>query len=235
MEIVIENKRWDPFTGTASAVVGTYYGMFSSIAGIVSRPIEVHRAAVAAKGTSQAASDAVSTTSTYDSSSQTLSFGDSSPTTVGSLRTASSTSNLTPRTTGSMSLNGSTRSKKASEDFKLVSSMTMASASGVGDFFKHYSKGVLLDMPLAFAEGSRAIPKLYGEKVRDYGQITDWKSGLKVSGKSLLGIGEGFADLAVKPVQGVIEDGVVGGVLGVAKGFMGFSTKVSSGKHPTLN
>ncbi|KPM42464.1 Sterol 3-beta-glucosyltransferase UGT80B1 [Neonectria ditissima] len=237
LEIVIENKRWDPFTGTASAAVGTYYGMFSSVASIVSRPIEVHRAAVAAKATSQAASDAASVTSTEASSSQALSVTESTPTTVGSLRKASSTNNLTSRTTGSLSLAGSTRSQrsqKTAEDLKLVSSMTLASASGVGDFFKHYSKGVLLDIPLAFAEGSRAIPRLYGEKVRDYGQITDWKSGLKVSGKSMLGVGEGFADLAVKPVQGAMKNGVVGGVLGVGKGFIGFSTKVSSGK-PILN
>lgn len=109
--------------------------------------------------------------------------------------------------------------------------MALASASGVGGFFKHYSKGVLVDIPLAFAEGSRTLPKLYCEQVRDYGTVIDWKFGLVVSGKTLfLGLGEGFADLAVKPIEGTIESGLTGGVLGLAKGFIGFSTKVSSGK-----
>lgn len=112
--------------------------------------------------------------------------------------------------------------------------MALASASGVGDFFKHYTKGFLLDMPLAFAEGSRAVPKLYGGEVADYGTVKDWKSGLLVSGKSLtLGIGEGFADLVVQPYKGAKEKGVAGGITGVGKGLLGFSTKVSSGKLST--
>lgn len=110
-------------------------------------------------------------------------------------------------------------------------SMAQASASGVGGFFKHYTKGVFVDMPLAFAEGSRALPKLYGEEVRDYGTVKDWKSGFSKSGKTLtLGIGEGFADLVVKPYKGVKEKGAVGGITGMGKGVLSFTTNVSSGK-----
>lgn len=110
-------------------------------------------------------------------------------------------------------------------------SMAHASASGVGGFFKHYTKGVFIDMPLAFAEGSRALPKLYGEEVRDYGTVKDWKSGFTKSGKTLtLGIGEGFADLVVKPYKGVKEKGAVGGITGIGKGMLSFTTNVSSGK-----
>ncbi|KAF7553273.1 hypothetical protein G7Z17_g3740 [Cylindrodendrum hubeiense] len=76
LEISIKNQRWDPFTGTASAAVGTYYGMFSSIAGIVSRPIEVHRSAVSARNkAAEADSEAAST---HSSSSQALAIEDSS-------------------------------------------------------------------------------------------------------------------------------------------------------------
>ncbi|KAK7706672.1 hypothetical protein SLS64_007503 [Diaporthe eres] len=108
-------------------------------------------------------------------------------------------------------------------------SMASASASGVGGFFKHYTKGVFIDMPLAFAEGSRALPKLYGEEVRDYGTVKDWKSGFSKSGKTLtLGIGEGFADLVVKPYKGVKEKGAVGGITGMGKGMLSFTTNVSS-------
>lgn len=110
-------------------------------------------------------------------------------------------------------------------------SMAQASASGVGGFFKHYTKGVFVDMPLAFAEGSRALPKLYGEEVRDYGTVKDWKSGLSKSGKTLtLGIGEGFADLVVKPYKGAKEKGAVGGITGMGKGVLSFTTNVTSGK-----
>lgn len=110
-------------------------------------------------------------------------------------------------------------------------SMASASASGVGGVVKHYTKGILIDMPLAFAEGSRALPKLYGEEVRDYGTVKDWKSGFTKSGKTLtLGIGEGFADLVVKPYKGVKEKGAVGGITGVGKGVLSFATTVSSGK-----
>lgn len=110
-------------------------------------------------------------------------------------------------------------------------SMAQASASGVGGFFKTYTKGVFIDMPLAFAEGSRALPKLYGEEVRDYGPVKDWKSGLSKSGKTLtLGIGEGFADLVVKPYKGAKEKGAVGAITGMGKGMLSFTTNVSSGK-----
>lgn len=110
-------------------------------------------------------------------------------------------------------------------------SMAQASASGVGGFFKHYTKGVFIDMPLAFAEGSRALPKLYGEEVRDYGTVKDWKSGFSKSGKTLtLGIGEGFADLVVKPYKGAKEKGALGGITGMGKGMLSFTTNVSSGK-----
>ncbi|KAH7129827.1 sterol glucosyltransferase [Dactylonectria estremocensis] len=197
-DTVIENQRWDPITGTASAALSTYYNMFSSVANIFIKPIKVYRSEIS----SRAATDNIK---------------DGANTPPSSL--------LSPIPNSLSRLHQARQGKNS----KLVSSMALASASGVGDFVKHYSKGVLVDMPLAFAEGSRAVPKLYGEQVRDYGAITDWKSGLLVSGKSLfLGVGEGFADLAVKPIEGAIENGVVGGVLGVAKGFVGFSTKVSS-------
>lgn len=125
--------------------------------------------------------------------------------------------------------NSSTNKPHAKPNVAL--SMAQASASGVGGFFKHYTKGVFVDMPLAFAEGSRALPKLYGEEVRDYGPVKDWKSGFSKSGKTLtLGIGEGLADLVVKPYKGAKEKGAIGGITGMGKGMLSFTTNVSSGK-----
>ncbi|KAM0283953.1 hypothetical protein ACHAO9_009479 [Fusarium lateritium] len=120
---------------------------------------------------------------------------------------------------------------EATKDRNLALHMMTASASEVGGLLKHHSKGVFVDVPLAFAEGSRALPKLYGEDVADYGTVKDWKSGFLVSGKSLtLGIGEGLADLVMKPYEGGKKDGFVGGVTGVGKGLLGFSSKVTSGE-----
>lgn len=40
-----------------------------------------------------------------------------------------------------------------------------------------------IDLPLALADGFRDVPRLYGQKVRDHGTISDWKTGGIVGGK----------------------------------------------------
>jgi sterol 3beta-glucosyltransferase len=40
------------------------------------------------------------------------------------------------------------------------------------------AKGTI-DLPLAVADGFQNIPSMYGEKVRNYGEIRGWKSGTK--------------------------------------------------------
>lgn len=66
-------------------------------------------------------------------------------------------------------------------------SMTNAALSTAGMGVKGLGtsvvKGTLVDMPLALAEGLRNTPALYGEKVRDHGPVTDWKSGGVVAAK----------------------------------------------------
>ena len=44
-------------------------------------------------------------------------------------------------------------------------------------------KGAVIDMPMALADGLRHAPRMYGDKGRDYGQITGIKSGLGMAGK----------------------------------------------------
>jgi len=44
-------------------------------------------------------------------------------------------------------------------------------------------KGAVIDMPMALADGLRHAPRMYGDKGRDYGPITDWKSGMTMAGK----------------------------------------------------
>ncbi|KAF5009210.1 hypothetical protein FDECE_4575 [Fusarium decemcellulare] len=213
-ETTIDNPRWDPVTGAASAAMGTYYSMFASVANIVLRPARVYRSAKDSKAIATPSVEAVSVAELEGSQSR-----DEVQLMIpqGSLRRARSTGDMARD--AELSTNGtqpeaSSSTGKDKNANNIAASMALASASSVGDLLKNSSKGMLLDIPLAFAEGSRALPKLYGEQVRDYGTVTDWKSGLVVSGKSLvLGIGEGFADLAVKPVQGAMQSGVTGGLL----------------------
>lgn len=101
--------------------------------------------------------------------------------------------------------------------------------SGVGSFFHNFSKGLFIDVPLAFAEGMRNAPRLYGGNVADYGPVTDWKSGFMVSGKNFgNGMAQGFAGVVQEPVRGAQENGAMGAAKGIGKGLLGLCTGVSS-------
>ncbi|KAH8894214.1 sterol glucosyltransferase [Thozetella sp. PMI_491] len=165
--IIIENRRWDPITGTTAAAFGNWSSALTGAANIVAKP------------------DFDAIKKGHDEANN--------------------------RGCGSTAL-----------------AMAKGSASGLGDFFKYFGKSYI-DIPVAFADGLHAVPRLYGEEPRDYGRVTDWKSGAVVAGKSFVGMGEGMADLFVKPVQGAKSGGAVGAVTGVGKGFLSFSTKVASG------
>lgn len=102
-------------------------------------------------------------------------------------------------------------------------------ASGVGSFLHNFAKGNLIDMPLAFTEGMRNAPRLYGGRVADHGPVTGWKSGFVVSGKNLgNGVGQGFAGVVQEPVRGAQQDGAVGAIKGMGRGLLGLCTGVSS-------
>lgn len=109
---------------------------------------------------------------------------------------------------------------------RIAGAMALGAADGVGGTIASYSKGMFIDVPLAFSEGMRNAPRLYGGDVRDYGTVKGWKSGLVVGTKTLTyGIGEGVADLFVEPVKGAMKEGVWGGVKGTGKGVLGCATK----------
>ena len=61
--------------------------------------------------------------------------------------------------------------------------VALASAKSFGNFYGTSFKGLVVDIPLAAAEGFKNVPALYGEQVRDNGTVTDWKSGAVVGGK----------------------------------------------------
>lgn len=89
---------------------------------------------------------------------------------------------------------------------------------------------MLVDMPLATAEGFHALPRLWGDEVADYGTVTNVQSGFVVAGKSFaLGIGDGFRDLVRQPAEGMAKEGGWGAAKGVAKGSASLLSKTVAG------
>ncbi|CAG5158146.1 uncharacterized protein ALTATR162_LOCUS5006 [Alternaria atra] len=107
--------------------------------------------------------------------------------------------------------------------------MMAASAKGFGKFNVALLKGSIVDLPLAVAEGFRAVPKLYGEEVQDYGDATNIKTGFSKAGKNFaFGISGGLSDLFVRPYEDAKKHGALGFAKGLSKGVLGFGSKTAS-------
>lgn len=125
------------------------------------------------------------------------------------------------------------RSQKPHET---AGNMVGATLQGFGKFSATYFKGVCIDIPHAAAEGFRRAPRLYGEQPKDYGTVTDWKSGMKVGGKNFVGgMTGGVAGMIREPLKGALEEGRPGAVRGLARGALGMATKMPSGECCTTN
>jgi hypothetical protein len=110
-----------------------------------------------------------------------------------------------------------------------AAAMTAASGKSFGRVMTAHWQGVFVDIPLAVTEGLRSVPKLYGEEVKDYGEVKDWKSGALVAGKTFVhAFPEGLADLVVQPYKGAKEGGVLGLVKGIGKGTMDAIAKTNA-------
>ncbi|KAK1147607.1 hypothetical protein N8T08_000949 [Aspergillus melleus] len=193
----IQNRRWDPVTGTVSSLLGTGTDMLKATGDIVYRPYqEFHRAP---QGQSELAPSKAS-----DSRS-------------ASVASASDVASLTPSMVEK-------RSK-----MKTTGAAMGGSAKSLGKAVGYWYKGVLIDMPLAVSEGLRAVPRLYGDEVKDHGNVRDWKSGATFAGKNFVhGMADGFSDIWTQPYKGGQEEGAKGVMKGIAKGTLGVTTKVSS-------
>ncbi|KAJ8110672.1 hypothetical protein OPT61_g6541 [Boeremia exigua] len=107
--------------------------------------------------------------------------------------------------------------------------MAAAGAKGFGRFNGALFKGTIIDLPLAAAEGFRAVPKLYGEEVRDHGEVTNVQSGFSKAGKNFVfGMADGFSDLFVRPIEDAKKDGALGFAKGLGKGVLGFTSKTAA-------
>ncbi|KAJ7768348.1 hypothetical protein B0H16DRAFT_1785284 [Mycena metata] len=108
--------------------------------------------------------------------------------------------------------------------------MAAASGRGFGNFFTAGLRGGAVDIPVAFTEGLRGVPKMYGEEVKDYGEVKDWKSGLLVAAKTAtFSTSEGVADFFVQPWKGARDEGALGFAKGLGKGTLGVASKSGAG------
>lgn len=111
--------------------------------------------------------------------------------------------------------------------------MAGATLKGFGKFTGLYFKDVVVDIPHAAAEGFRQVPRLYGDKPKDYGEVRDWKSGALMGGRNFVdGMTDGLTGIITQPVKGARERGALGAAKGLAKGTIGLATKSPSGVYP---
>ncbi|GLI80215.1 hypothetical protein PoHVEF18_008567 [Penicillium ochrochloron] len=214
--ILIENRRWDPITGGASAVMVTATDLASSVLGTFYKPVQEYqgyqerlkyppsssRSDQAAKRTSS-----IATMSTHHTKeTQGIDADDSN----GSTESGASNMVKRPKQGGG----------------KLFGRMAGASAKSLGSFVPTALKGMTVDIPLALTEGLRNVPRYYGEEPRDHGPVTDIKSGFTVAGKGFAwGMAEAVSDIVVKPYQGLREEGARGAIKGVGKGMANMASK----------
>ncbi|GAB7359677.1 hypothetical protein MBLNU230_g6855t1 [Neophaeotheca triangularis] len=222
--IVIENRRWDPATGLASGIMGTGTDVVGAIGDVFLRPAEEYkrgRSRSAAPNGKRASGDS-NIKSTPQSRQQTpRPSTDSSPVGQGIDPASLAELNIDPQ--------DQDRYGKQSQ-MAIAGSMALTSGKSLSKIVPTMYKGFLVDWPLAVTEGFRGMPRLWGEEVKDYGKVTDWKSGGVVAGKSLvMGIGDGFKDFAQMPGEGAKKGGAWGALKGVAKGTGSLLTKTVSG------
>lgn len=204
--VEIKNNRWDPVTGVASATLSTGKGMLLSTTDIIVKPVKTYR--------SLNPRETPDPPSTPDP--DPLQPGPQLPAHI---------------VLGGDPANGLAGPARKRGCWGTAAALTTSSASGVGGFFKAYTKGVLLDIPLSAADGLRAVPRLYGEEVKDHEAIRGWKSGAVAGGKGFVtGIAGGMTDLVIQPYKGAAKEGAVGAAKGLGKGTAGFVSKVLSGE-----
>lgn len=120
-------------------------------------------------------------------------------------------------------------------DWRVAGNAVGGSAKSVGRIIAYYYKGVLVDIPGAVNEGLRAVPRLYGEDVKQYDDIKDFKSGVAAASDNFTNaFGNGLTDVFRQPYQGSQKDGIRGAIKGFVKGPIGMGTKAASGLSLSL-
>jgi UDP:flavonoid glycosyltransferase YjiC (YdhE family) len=211
--VVIENRRWDPVTGGASALMGTTTELLDSVLGTFYKPFEEYKNYQVSHRDQplvSASSQAVQRPTTSSTDKRSLKPSQEGADDAKSIVTMESTSSA------------SSRSHRA----RLAGRMAGSSAKSLANFVPTALKGMTVDIPLAMTEGLRNIPRLYGERPQHDGSVTGIKSGFALGGTGFaLGMVEAVTDLVVKPYEGIKKDGAKGAVSGISKGVANMTSK----------
>lgn len=216
---VIENQRWDPITGAASAAIGTVYRSGMAIGdGFKGKGKQICHGdeylSVSGASTPRSRSPSRSREPAKDDN-------DNSKLSLSSHNDDTDTRSII--TTTSTESNPKKKKKKQNQDSNRI-------VRGFGKAGNTFLKGGLIDIPFALAEGLRNAPAMYGDKPRDFGPITDWKTGSIVAGKGLVfGLYDGISGLIMEPVKGAKKEGALGALKGFGKGIGGMYWKPNAG------
>ncbi|KAJ5688317.1 hypothetical protein N7536_010936 [Penicillium majusculum] len=102
----------------------------------------------------------------------------------------------------------------------------LSAGKGIAGMAGTLVRGMTVDMTLAFAEGMRNSPRLYGAEPDNYGTVKDWKSGAVVGGKAFgLGFYNGLTGLVTEPYKGAKDGGALGFCKGAGRGGLGLVSK----------
>ncbi|KAE8336658.1 hypothetical protein BDV24DRAFT_155031 [Aspergillus arachidicola] len=206
----IDIRRWDPFTAISSASLSTLTGMADATAGIFIDPYKEYKR-LRKSDRNRDAPNPATVSHTQLPASETLSTAE--PT-------------LITRTHSSSDISGTERS---SDDPDYARQMAIAAATSLGIFLGRSSRGALVDLPLAAVEGMRAVPRLYGEKVRVHDPVRDWKSGAGAAWSTFShGLYEGVTDIFVHTYQGKKKQGAIGVAKGLTKGLVSLTVKTGA-------
>ncbi|KAL9598698.1 MAG: hypothetical protein Q9179_003824 [Wetmoreana sp. 5 TL-2023] len=132
---------------------------------------------------------------------------------------------LSPQRVNDPAEDGHSEASEGSED-NLAQDMAVDAGMGLAKSGEALAR-VPMDLSLAIAQGFHNAPRLYGDTtVRTPIRITGIKSGLRAAGDELFfGVYDGVTGLWLQPYRGARDNGALGLVQGVGKGFGGFILK----------
>ncbi|KAM0554957.1 hypothetical protein ACHAPJ_006695 [Fusarium lateritium] len=137
-------------------------------------------------------------------------------------------SHTQPKTSsdGESSQEGSSSNMRQAKTPNVATDAIRGSTKGLGILALTSAKGILVDIPVAVTDGLRAVPHLYGEDVRRRGNISGFRAGAVVAGKSFYhGMFEAITDIAVYTYHGKREENAIGAAKGLGKGLLSLVTK----------
>lgn len=209
----IINRRWEPITGAASAAIGTVYRSGLAIGGGFKEKRALYHSdhlLVPGPSASRPRSRSRSPRPSEDANDDCVS--------VMSFSEGDADNKIIKTT-----------SSEEPESWKPRSDGNRI-ARGFGKAGNTILKGGLIDIPFALAEGLRNAPAMYGDNPRDFGPVTDWKTGGVAAGKGLFfGIYDGITGLVTEPVKGAKQEGALGALKGFGKGLGGIYWKPNAG------